>query len=522
MQTSFDQKGSQELQSRPPTYASPRSDTQRTGFNVLTCLDIILACGERSVTANATPSPRQPSCRPSRRAKMNFRYAAAALVAAAAAPTATPFQWNRLALGRRSNIVKDTSQAAATAAYPQKTNQFVLNASPSDEDDEIKPPPLRVPKQKATPWDNLRLMADQVKSRIDDTLDDITPPSPFETASAGDAEEIVGISDTSAEEDLADAQREADEAEILLRQAEEEAARYERELAEIEAASESFKSATNGDDGDDSAAAPPPLSEADALTSMTTAYQEALDAANENVDLLSAQIEALEVELRTTITKMEKTEEDKQRISAEYAFLTKNYNTLKGKSSSSEELLGGEIANFQAKILDLESELNGMESSLSNAKADATKWKSEYDQIQAQLTDAAAAASKDKEALEIKVLETQASLEEEKVAVQQQANESIDRLRSEFEITLSNSQKMVAALRQSLRKTRREKSFLEVKSSEEQHKAVESVRKAMDDEVANLKNVLKNVQSEMEEKDSVLVEAENERVETEKLMDDLK
>ena len=219
---------------------------------------------------------------------------------------------------------------------------------------------------------------------------------------------------------------------------------------------------------------------------------------------------------------MEKTEEDKQRISAEYAFLTKNYNTLKGKSSSSEELLVDEIANFQAKILDLESELNGMESSLSNAKADATKWKSEYDQIQAQLTDAAAAASKDKEALEIKVLETQASLEEEKVAVQQQANESIDRLRSEFEITLSNSQKMVAALRQSLRKTRREKSFLEVKSSEEQHKAVESVRKAMDDEVANLKNVLKNVQSEMEEKDSVLVEAENERVETEKLMDDLK
>lgn len=452
---------------------------------------------------------------------MNFRYAAVALVAAA--PMATPFQWNRLTLSRRSNIVKDTSQAGVTAAVYPQTNQFALkNASPSDEDEEIKPPPLRVPKQKATPWDNLRLMADQVKSRIDDTLDDITPPSPFETASAGDTEESVGISDKSAEDDLADAQREADEAEILLRQAEEEAARLERELAEIEAASDVFESVTNGDDEDDSVAVPPPLSEEDALTSMTTAYQEALDAANENVDLLSSQIEALEVELRTTITKMEKTEEDKQRISAEYAFLTKNYNTLKGKSSSSEELLGGEISNFQAKISVLESELNAMESSLSNAKDDATKWKSEYDKIQAQLKDAAAAASKDKETLEIKVLETQASLEEEKLTAQQQANETIDRLRSEFEITLSNSQKMVAALRQSLRKTRREKSFLEVNSSEERTKAVESVRKAMDDEVANLKNVLKNVQSEMEEKDSVLVEAEGERVEAEKLMADLK
>lgn len=452
---------------------------------------------------------------------MNFRYAAVALVAAA--PMATPFQWNRLTLSRRSNIVKDTSQAGVTAAVYPQTNQFALkNASPSDEDEEIKPPPLRVPKQKATPWDNLRLMADQVKSRIDDTLDDITPPSPFETASAGDTEESVGISDKSAEDDLADAQREADEAEILLRQAEEEAARLERELAEIEAASDVFESVTNGDDEDDSVAVPPPLSEEDALTSMTTAYQEALDAANENVDLLSSQIEALEVELRTTITKMEKTEEDKQRISAEYAFLTKNYNTLKGKSSSSEELLGGEISNFQAKISVLESELNAMESSLSNAKDDATKWKSEYDKIQAQLKDAAAAASKDKETLEIKVLETQASLEEEKLTAQQQANETIDRLRSEFEITLSNSQKMVAALRQSLRKTRREKSFLEVNSSEERTKAVESVRKAMDDEVANLKNVLKNVQSEMEEKDSVLVEAEGERVEAEKLMTDLK
>lgn len=452
---------------------------------------------------------------------MNFRCAAVALVAAA--PMATPFQWNRLTLSRRSNIVKDTSQAGVTAAVYPQTNQFALkNASPSDEDEEIKPPPLRVPKQKATPWDNLRLMADQVKSRIDDTLDDITPPSPFETASAGDTEESVGISDKSAEDDLADAQREADEAEILLRQAEEEAARLERELAEIEAASDVFESVTNGDDEDDSVAVPPPLSEEDALTSMTTAYQEALDAANENVDLLSSQIEALEVELRTTITKMEKTEEDKQRISAEYAFLTKNYNTLKGKSSSSEELLGGEISNFQAKISVLESELNAMESSLSNAKDDATKWKSEYDKIQVQLKDAAAAASKDKETLEIKVLETQASLEEEKLTAQQQANETIDRLRSEFEITLSNSQKMVAALRQSLRKTRREKSFLEVNSSEERTKAVESVRKAMDDEVANLKNVLKNVQSEMEEKDSVLVEAEGERVEAEKLMTDLK
>lgn len=449
---------------------------------------------------------------------MNYRHAAVALIAAAAAPTATPFQWNRLTLSRRSNIVKDTSQA--TVAHPQ-ANQFVLNASPFDDDDEIKPPPSRVPKQKATPWDNLRLMANQAKSRIDDAL--IAPPSPFEAASAGDAEESVDLSEVvSAEDDLANAQREADEADILLKQAEEEAARFERELAEIEAAADDFESIANGDDEDDPVAAPPPLSEEDALTSMTKAYQEALDAANENVDLLSSQIEALEVELRTTITKMEKTEEDKQRISAEYAFLTKNYNTLKGKSSSSEQLLADEISNFRARISELESELNGMESSLTNAKDDATKWKSEYDKIQAQLKEAAAAASKDKETLEIKVLETQASLEEEKLAAQQQANDTIDRLRSEFESTLSNSQKMVTALRQSLRKTRREKSFLEVNSSEERTKAVENVRKAMGDEVANLKNVLKNVQSEMENKDSVLVEAESERVEAEKLMDELK
>ena len=363
----------------------------------------------------------------------------------------------------------------------------------------------------STTWDELKGQvydaADGVKAKL--SPDDATagggtaeykPTPPAETpgekamkqyesidvsASSSSTDNEV-VSDAAAEE-LLEALREAEQAaadaEEMSKRAEEEAAREE------------------------------------ALASMAEAYQAALDAANENVDLLSSQIELLEGELTVTIGKMEKSMEDKERISAEYAFLAKNYGDLK-KSSNSANLIGEEIEGYKSKISALEQTLEAMEVTLKEAQEDAANWKAEYDAVQSDTSDTLVSTKEENEKLELRVLEITATMEEEKLRAQEEANASIDKLQSQFDATISESQKMVAALRQALRKTRKEKSYLEMTSSEERTKAVDDVRSKMNSEVANLKNVLKSLEGEMGEKDMVMQQAKEGADEMNRLMEE--
>ena len=205
---------------------------------------------------------------------------------------------------------------------------------------------------------------------------DVTSSSSSSSSSSSDDVD----DDVDDETMLAEAQREADEADAMLKQAEEEAAMWERELAELEAAEEATSSANDDDD--------------DALESMAEAYQAALDAANDNVDLLSAQIRGLEEELSSTVSKMEKSEEDKERIGAEYAFLAKNYGELKNKkdqedgqssSSKSVKLLEEEIEGYRVRAADLESRLGDAESRLGEARDEADAAASDRESALAEL-----------------------------------------------------------------------------------------------------------------------------------------
>lgn len=300
---------------------------------------------------------------------------------------------------------------------------------------------------------------------------------------------------------LQEAQREADEAEEMLRQAEEEAAKWEKELAQLE--------------------------EEAARNSMAEAYQAALEAANDNVDTLSSQIQGLESELTSTLRKMEQSIEDKERISAEYAFLAKNYGELKNQQSqgsTTTSLLEEEIATYRSQISELELQLKNVGISLSTAQEEATKWQTMYNDIQssmeANITSQQLQSTVD--AYELKVLEVTATLEEEKASIQQDANTVIDQLQSEFNAGILKNQRMISALRQSLRKTRKEKSYLEEKSSVERTKAVEDVRERMNSEVANLKEVLKSIEGEMGEKEKVMQSVMDGKEETEKLMEEIR
>ena len=299
---------------------------------------------------------------------------------------------------------------------------------------------------------------------------------------------------------LQEAQREADEAEEMLRQAEEEAAKWEKELAQLE--------------------------EEAARNSMAEAYQAALEAANDNVDTLSSQIQGLESELASTLRKMEQSIEDKERISAEYAFLAKNYGELKNQQSqgsTTTSLLEEEIATYRSQISEMELQLKNVGISLSTAQEEATKWQTMYNDIQSSMdANITTQLQSTVDAYELKVLEVTATLEEEKASIQQDANTVIDQLQSEFNAGILKNQRMISVLRQSLRKTRKEKSYLEEKSSVERTKAVEDVRERMNSEVANLKEVLKSIEGEMGEKEKVMQSVMDGKEETEKLMKEIR
>ena len=81
---------------------------------------------------------------------------------------------------------------------------------------------------------------------------------------------------------------------------------------------------------------------------------------------------------------------------------------------------------------------------------------------------------------------------------------------------------MITALKQSLRKTRSEKSYLEEKSNEQRTAAVNDVRTKMNEEIANIKNVLKSVEGEMNVKEEVLKEQQGMKMESESLMEEIR
>lgn len=171
----------------------------------------------------------------------------------------------------------------------------------------------------------------------------------------------------------------------------------------------------------------------------------------------------------------------------------------------------------------METKLKEMEVSFQEAKEEAAKWKGEYDAMaSSELWSAKLSAAESKsDELERQVRQSQALLADQTVLAREANQASIDKLTLEFESSLDQNTKTVAALRQALRKTTKEKSYLQEKSSAERTQAVEDVRAKMNDEVANLKMVLKSIEGEMGEKEVQMQSALLGREETEKLMGEL-
>ena len=124
--------------------------------------------------------------------------------------------------------------------------------------------------------------------------------------------------------------------------------------------------------------------------------------------------------------------------------------------------------------------------------------------------------------IELQVLEITSQLKESKLTSQQELTNSITKLTSDFDATISSNTKMIAALKLALHKTRSEKSYLEEKSNVERTEAVNTVRTKMNEEIANIKNVLKNVKGEMENKELIMKEVMEDKVESESLMEEIR
>ncbi|KAL3816238.1 hypothetical protein ACHAXA_002184 [Cyclostephanos tholiformis] len=357
------------------------------------------------------------------------------------------------------------------------------------------------------------------------------------TATSSSSPSPVSSIDEDADNDgatlLMEARREADEAESMLRLAEEEAARWERELAYLEREAEIADIVSSAS------------AERVSLSSMADAYRVALDAANDNVEVLMAQVAGLESELIDVKSRMERSVEERERIGAEYAFLAKNYGDLKrrseeGSSSSgsadgastrlSIDLLNGEIEAYKSRIADAETRLDIMELSLAEAKDEAEKWRNMHDEVMSRMETAAKAREAEhaeemrveRESYELRALEANANLEEEKLRLRLEADGIIDAMRAEFDRSIEDNTKMISALREALRKTRREGKKAIEESSSTSAAEVDNIRTRMNEEVANLKSVLKSVQGEMDEKEREVQRAMEGREETEKLMEEIR
>ena len=113
-------------------------------------------------------------------------------------------------------------------------------------------------------------------------------------------------------------------------------------------------------------------------------------------------------------------------------------------------------------------------------------------------------------------------METEKRTIQQVAQSSIDELTVQYDATLSENTKVISALRSSLEQIQSEKSSLEDKSNVERTEAVNDVRTKMNEEIANIKNVLASVKGEMDVKEQVIKEVMEGKEESENLMEEIR
>lgn len=113
-------------------------------------------------------------------------------------------------------------------------------------------------------------------------------------------------------------------------------------------------------------------------------------------------------------------------------------------------------------------------------------------------------------------------METEKRTIQQVAQSSIDELTVQYDATLSENTKVISALRSSLEQIQSEKSSLEDKSNVERTEAVNDVRSKMNEEIANIKNVLASVKGEMDVKEQVIKEVMEGKEESENLMEEIR
>jgi chromosome segregation ATPase len=321
---------------------------------------------------------------------------------------------------------------------------------------------------------------------------------------------------------LLEAQREAEEAEAMLREAELESERIEKELSMFSSGSTAAASAAGGNEG--SAVAPIGgegvfvNEEEDALASMASAYQAALDAANDNVNLLTAQIEELEVELSSTLQEMESASEDKERASAEYAYLASNYKIYKEKMDKEGEAMRDEVQEYASKVASLEEEIDKLKVELAQAQEEATKWKNDYESIQNEMVEKLQSSLNEQKELQATLDDVTSTFESTLEDSQKEYEATLAIVTSEYDEAISQSKKMIAALRQSLRNVRSEaknKSMVE----EDAVKAVDDVRAKMNDEVEKLRGALKGLEGQTGENDAAITK---EREEREKLLEEIK
>ncbi len=238
---------------------------------------------------------------------------------------------------------------------------------------------------------------------------------------------------------LMEAQREAYEAEAMLRRAEEDVSKWERELAHLEreeGIATNIASAAN-----DAGGANP--------SSMADAYKSALDAANDIVEILSAQILELEGELEDAMTRMQRNVEERERIGADYANLAENYDDTKrryeeeggcrgggGVTASGDDatdaatmresidVLNEEIESYKSLIVEAGTRLGDMETPLSEARNEAEMWRNMHDDALSRMETPSSGADEVEragekrteagESYELRVFEATANLEGER------------------------------------------------------------------------------------------------------------
>ncbi|KAL3796158.1 hypothetical protein HJC23_000661 [Cyclotella cryptica] len=439
----------------------------------------------------------------------------------------------------------DVEQANASDAVMGETTKLPKQKT-NEEEDKVSA---------SSNWDNFKETmygaAENVKAKLNSPnfAADFKPTPPFETPGEKAMTQLTSIDvtssssssegdDSTATEDermLLDAQREMDEAEEMLRQAEKEAARWDLEFAEMNASSSSTllplleeeieieedlsPPVTDVDDDDNTLTEEE--NEEDALTSMASAYQAALDAANDNVDLLSSQIEEFEAELTATMSKLDKAVEDKERSSAEYSYLASNYKEYKQQKDENVQSLQEEVSDYESKIVKLREDLANTKAELSQAQNEANQWKTNYESIQVEMKERLNSSFNEQQELQAALDDVTSTLETTLLESQQQYEMALDALSSEKEMAVSHSKKLILALKKVLRNTRAENRLLSMSSEEERARAVDDVRVKMNKEVEKLRGALSGLEGKLGEKEKMAEDAMKEREEREKLMGEI-